>query len=126
MGRKTWESLPKRPLPGRINIVVSRTMAADAGTGAASSPLVFSSLRDALAHCAQTQKVFICGGASVYQEALAFATSIELTLIHKPYAGDVFFPDIDPAQWVITATADFDGYSFISYGKLGDIETNNA
>jgi dihydrofolate reductase len=126
MGRKTWESLPKRPLPGRLNIVVSRTMAAEAAPGTSSSPLVFSSLREALTHCAGTQKVFICGGASLYKEALAFATAIELTLIHKQYAGDVFFPDIDPALWVITATADFDGYSFISYGKPGDIEKNNA
>jgi dihydrofolate reductase len=113
MGRKTWESLPKRPLPGRLNIVVSRTLA---------TPLaaVFPSLHEALRHCKNSQKVFICGGASIYGEALALANKIELTLIHKHYEGDVFFPEIDPAIWEKTAASDFDGFSFISYEKSAD------
>jgi dihydrofolate reductase len=115
MGRKTWESLPKKPLPGRLNIVISRTLPAveDSFSGA----LAFSSLEEALRHCAEYQKVFICGGASVYAEALALADKIELTVIHRRYDGDVFFPEIDSRQWEKTTTADFDGFSFISYSK---------
>jgi dihydrofolate reductase len=114
MGRKTWESLPKRPLPGRLNVVVSGSMAAGDAPGAE----VFPSLGEAVRHCAGHEKVFICGGASVYREALSLANKIELTVIHKPYEGDVFFPEIDPSVWVKTNTADFDGFSFISYSRL--------
>ena len=121
MGRKTWESLPKRPLPGRPNIVVSQTLAAEAAPGAE----VFPSLEKAVRHCAQNcaqdcagrEKIFICGGASIYREALVLANKIELTVVHKPYEGDVFFPEIDSDQWVKTGTTDFDGFSFISYSK---------
>ena len=113
MGRKTWESLPKRPLAGRPNIIIS-------GSGAVSAVPdvpVFSSLDEAIQHCAGYQKIFICGGASIYHEAMAYANKIELTLIHKQYEGDVFFPEIDETRWVRTAAADFNGFSFISYDK---------
>ena len=112
MGRKTWESLPKRPLPGRPNIVISRSLSA--ATGAK----VFPSLKDAVGHCAEYEKIFICGGASVYAGALPLADRIELTVIHKQYEGDAFFPEIDPAQWKIANTEDFDEFSFISYSKI--------
>jgi len=117
MGRKTWESLPKRPLPGRPNIVVSKGghLSDDRQFAGAA---VFPSLNEAVRHCERYEKIFICGGASIYREALAFAGKIELTVIQKPYEGDVFFPEIDPAAWVKTGSADFDGFSFISYGRF--------
>jgi dihydrofolate reductase len=124
MGRKTWESLPKRPLLGRPNIVISQSLSgasrsdgasqSDAMTGAK----VFPSLQEAFQHCAGYEKVFICGGASVYAEALPLADRIELTVIHRQYEGDAFFPEIDPSGWEITNTEDFDGFSFISYSKI--------
>jgi dihydrofolate reductase len=58
MGRKTWESLPKRPLPGRQNIVISRTLPAAEALGA----VVVASLQEAMQHCMSYEKVFICGG----------------------------------------------------------------
>ena len=114
MGRRTWESLPKRPLPGRLNVVVSRSLPAEDAPGAA----VLPSLEEAIRHCAGYEKIFICGGESVYREALAFANTIELTIIHKQYEGDAFFPEIDPALWAETGRQDFDSYSFVSYRKL--------
>jgi dihydrofolate reductase len=113
MGRKTWESLPKRPLPGRPNIIVSRSLPAEAAPQAA----IFSSLQEAVQHCANYQKIFICGGASIYREALTLAHKIELTVIHQQYEGDAFFPEIDPAQWSKTGAVDCDGFSFVSYEK---------
>ena len=118
MGRKTWESLPKRPLPGRLNIVVSQSLSAVTTLETTAHFLVFPSLQDAIKHCDGFEKVFICGGASIYREALEFATAIELTLIHRNYEGDVFFPRIDPALWIKINTTDFDGFSFISYSKV--------
>ena len=111
MGRKTWESLPKRPLPGRPNAVISRSLSA------VLQAAVFPSLEEAVQHYAGYEKIFICGGASIYREALATAGKIELTVIHRQYEGDVFFPEIDPSLWIKTAAADFDGFSFFTYRK---------
>jgi dihydrofolate reductase len=113
MGRKTWESLPERPLPGRPNIVISKSLSAVTGA------VLFPSLQNAVDHCAQFKNIFICGGASIYEEALGFANRIELTVIRRQYKGDVFFPEIDHALWEITGTEDFDGFSFISYSRIG-------
>ena len=114
MGRKTWESLPKRPLPGRPNIVISQSLLPASAPEAA----VFPSLQEAVQHCAGYEKVFICGGASIYAEALGLANKIELTVIHRQYEGDVFFPEIDNSGWQITNTEDFDTFSFISYSRV--------
>ena len=113
MGRKTWESLPKKPLPDRVNIIISKTLSKNSLKGAS----VFSSLPEALEHCKNYQKVFICGGSSVYKEALSLADSIELTLINQQLDGDAFFPEIDPAIWIKENSSDFDEYSFIRYIK---------
>ena len=115
MGRKTWVSLPKHPLPGRLNIVISKSLPS------ASGAVVLPSLQEAVRHCAEYEKIFICGGASIYSEALAIADRIELTVLHKQYEGDVFFPEINPSCWIKTDTADFDGFSFVSYSKVDAI-----
>ena len=115
MGRKTWESLPQKPLSGRLNIIVSGTMTE---TEALSPSIkIFSSLTAAIKHCESFEKVFICGGETIYRQALELADKIELTLIHKEYEGDTFFPKIDPACWTITNTVKFDTFSFITYTK---------
>ena len=116
MGRRTWESLPKRPLPDRPNIVVSRSAAEIPGA------TVLGSLAQAIRHCDGYEKVFVCGGASIYREALAVADRIELTLIRREFEGDVFFPGIDSAVWEKTGASDFDGFSFISYSRVSTTE----
>jgi len=113
MGRKTWESLPKKPLSGRLNIVVSKTMTAG-GVGS-EDVIFFPSLPLAVEYCSGYEKIFICGGQAIYKQALEFANKIELTLIHKQYEGDAFFPEIDSACWTVTNTEDFDTFSFITY-----------
>lgn len=129
MGRKTWESLPKRPLLGRLNIVVSSSAAAQASpiselcpqlpeVSADQEVKVFPSLQEAIKHCADYEKVFICGGETIYRQSLELANKIELTLIHKEYEGDTFFPEIDAACWKVTNTVNFDTFSFITYTKI--------
>jgi dihydrofolate reductase len=113
MGRRTWESLPRKPLPGRLNIVLSSR----SGTGAAGEK-VCPSLPAALALCASAGRVFIIGGASVYREAMALASGIELTLVRGEYEGDVFFPAIDPRVWERFSSEDHEGFSFITYKKI--------
>jgi dihydrofolate reductase len=115
MGRKTWESLPKKPLPGRLNIIISQTMTE---TGFDSGDIkIFPSLPAAIKSCAGYEKIFICGGEGIYRQALTLADKIELTLIHKQYEGDAFFPEIDKTCWTETKRIDFDTFSFITYTK---------
>jgi dihydrofolate reductase len=115
MGRKTWESLPKKPLPGRLNIIVSGTMSA---SDLPQDVKVFPSLTAAVEHCAEYEKIFICGGETLYKQALEIANKIELTLIHKEYDGDTYFPEIDPAVWKQASAAEFDAFSFITYTHI--------
>ncbi|GAB2898386.1 dihydrofolate reductase [Uliginosibacterium flavum] len=92
MGRKTWESLG-RPLPGRLNIVVSR-QADYLATGAS----VVASLPDAINTCGNAEKVFILGGAQIYAQALDqdLADVLWITEVDADVEGDTRFPDFDP------------------------------
>jgi dihydrofolate reductase len=100
MGRKTWESFPKRPLPGRTNIVITRD-AAYAAEGA----VVVHAFDDALAR-AQAEspaQIGIIGGAAIYRAALPHASRIELTEVHVDTPGDVRLAPFDRAVWRETA-----------------------
>jgi dihydrofolate reductase len=95
MGRRTWQSLPRRPLPGRTNIVITRDR-----TFVAVGALVAGSLEEALDK-AQTddQEVMIVGGADIYRLALPLATRVYLTEVHAEFAGDVFLEKFGPEGW---------------------------
>jgi dihydrofolate reductase len=93
MGRRTWESLG-RPLPGRENIVVTRTPGYEA-PGAA----VASSLDAAIALCAGEPVAFVIGGTQLFEAALPLARGLVLTEIQRDYQGDTWFPAYDRTQW---------------------------
>jgi dihydrofolate reductase len=95
MGRKTWESLGKlKPLPGRENIVVTRSAGYDA-PGAA----LATSLEGALALCAGEPVAFVIGGQRLFEESLPIAAGLVLTEIDRHYEGDTWFPAFDRAKW---------------------------
>lgn len=100
MGRKTWQSLPAGPLPGRLNIVVSRDEAYSA-PGAETA----DSLDEALLMTAG-QEPFIIGGAQMYAQGMYIATDLYITEINAPSPddADTFFPRIDPAKWTVADT----------------------
>jgi dihydrofolate reductase len=91
MGRKTWDSLPKKPLPGRTNVVVTRQK-----DWQAEGAVVAHSLDQAMAKASGT--VMVIGGAEIYQRALPLATRIELTEVHKEVEGDARFV-LDRTGW---------------------------
>ena len=93
MGRKTWESLPKKPLPERVNIVVTR-QPGWRGEGA----MTASSLAEALAMAGEAGEVMVIGGAEIYRAALPLANRIELTEVHRAFDGDVQFV-LDRQDW---------------------------
>ncbi len=92
MGRKTYESIGK-PLPERINIVLSRNK-----EFRAAGTIVLPSLQAALERTVTTEEeVFIIGGEEVYKEALESVHRIYISLVEKDYTGDTFFPEITGA-----------------------------
>ena len=91
MGRKTWDSLPRKPLPGRVNVVITRQ------TGwQAEGAVVAHSLDEATA--GTSGAVMVIGGAEIYQRALPLASRIELTEIHQDIDGDAHF-HLDRTGW---------------------------
>lgn len=100
MGRKTWESLPVRPLKGRENIVMTRDWTYDApGARVYSSfPAAINAAR-AIAARQGKDKVCVIGGAAIYDLALPFTDTIYMTEVDAAPEGDVFFPELQPGQW---------------------------
>jgi dihydrofolate reductase len=93
MGRKTYDSIG-RPLPGRMNIVISRQVdLVIAGC------TVVASLTDAIKAAGDVAEIAIVGGAGIYRQALPLANTLYLTQIHASLAGDVFFPPLVTSQW---------------------------
>ncbi len=88
MGRRTWDSLPRKPLPGRPHIVLSRRENAPWPQGVVQA----RSFAEALALCGPCTAVSIIGGGAVYREALDVAQVLELTWVHSRIQGDTFFP----------------------------------
>lgn len=109
MGRKTWESFPKRPLPGRLNIVVTRNR-----DYRAEGAEVVTSLRDAIAlattrgRCMPgVDEICVIGGGEIYSQALPLADRLEVTHVLAEIDGDTRFPAIDPQIWRIVGQQDF-------------------
>lgn len=93
MGRKTWESLPNKPLAGRYNVIVSHQKDYMA-EGAICCPSLNKALifADEWSRTSQRQKISIIGGASLFSEALTFCRWLYLTEIDRDYDGDIYFP----------------------------------
>ena len=116
MGRKTWDSLPPkfRPLPGRINIVITRQAHWQA-TGAQSA----GNLQAALALCQTSAEVWIIGGAQIYAQAEPLAQRIEVTEIAQDFLGDAYAPVLG-TDWLESArdshvSASGMAFSFVTY-----------
>lgn len=118
MGRKTWESLG-RPLPGRLNLVVSRTpdYLAPGARVVDSLDAAFSA-----ASAAGAGEAFVIGGGELYRLALGQADRLVLTEIDRDYAGDASFPPVDRTLFVEVAretavSADGLPYAFVTYQR---------
>lgn len=94
MGKKTWESLPKRPLPGRKNIVLT-----DNPHECIDCSITAYSIEDALSKCEKGEEIFIIGGGSIYRQFMPITDRLYVTHVHKKAVADIYFPEIDPAQW---------------------------
>lgn len=100
MGDSTYKSLPdkSRPLPGRENIVLTldKNYSPDGTT-------VFNDFNKSIDYVKNngSERAFIIGGATIYKLGLAVANHLALTLIHKPFDGDIYFPEYNKDEWEI-------------------------
>jgi dihydrofolate reductase len=113
MGRKTWDSLPKKPLPGRSNIVITRNP-----EFRADGAVVVHSFAAAVAK-AGSGEIAVIGGEAIFAEALPIADIINMTQVNASPEGDAYMPLIDRAHWRETASDgphSVDGlqYSFVT------------
>ena len=95
MGKRTWESLPLKPLPGRRNIVLT-----DIPGECVDCSITAYSVEDALQKCQNEDEVFIIGGGTVYKQFIPLAKRLYITHVHKTRPADVFFPVRPPIQRV--------------------------
>ena len=100
MGRRTFESIGK-PLPGRINIIVSRNPAFRVQGG-----IVVSTISEGIRAAEEHEELMVIGGASIYSAILPLTNRMYLTLIHQDFAGDAYFTNFDESEWAETERQD--------------------
>ncbi|KAA5804622.1 dihydrofolate reductase [Alkalicaulis satelles] len=108
MGRRTWDSLPRKPLPGRVNIVVSRSLPDVEGARVARDLDAALALADEVARREGAEEICVIGGAQIYAACLAKAARLYLTEVDLEPQGDALFPTLDPAHWREASAQRFD------------------
>jgi dihydrofolate reductase len=99
MGRKTWESLPRKPLPGRLNIVITR----QSGFVAEGARVVADAKAAlALAENEAPEEIAVIGGGEIYKMFLPLADRVYLTEVDLEVGGDTYFPKLDLKAWTET------------------------
>jgi dihydrofolate reductase len=121
MGKKTWESLPRKPLPDRKNVVLT-----DIPGESIEGSLTAYSIEDALRKCDSNKEIFIIGGGSIYRQFIAIADRLYITHVHKKAPADVYFPEIDLNIWEVAEREEFPGsgeegipYTYAIYERKG-------
>jgi len=101
MGRKTWQSLPKRPLPGRLNLILTRDGSYETG-GAVVCETFTEAFAIAKEQAAEDGVCEVCviGGRDLFELALPKAARMYLTEVEAEVEGDVFFPAFDEDDWI--------------------------
>lgn len=124
MGRKTWESFPKRPLPDRENCVLSRS------SGNFEGARVFADINSMVEYArraeAEGRQVFVIGGGQVYEQLLPYCDKANITRVYENFGGDTFFADIDALpDWRFVEASDVietNGHiiRFMNYERVGE------
>ena len=118
MGRKTYEIFGG-DLTSQHNIVVSRS------GGEFDAATTVGSMEEAIEKAKATRcRVYICGGASIYEQALQIEqiAQMDLSIIKESPEGDSYFPEFDKSKWELTAREDRDGYEFVRYARKVEVK----
>ena len=126
MGRKTWDSLPIKPLPNRTNVIITSKETFFAQCGKGNPPTVYSNLNQIKLILNgktydQSKEVFIIGGGTIYEQLLPYCDRVYATKIRQSYENvDTYFPvDLDASpEWQQVETSDIRQYGHITYRFL--------
>ncbi|MCF8368955.1 MAG: dihydrofolate reductase [Bacteroidales bacterium] len=102
MGKKTYYSLPNRPLPNRTHLVLT-----DVPGELIDNCTMAYSVTDALEKMHPEEENFIIGGASIYKQFLRHANKLYITWVHEDFEADTFFPHINDEEWDVVSKEDF-------------------
>ncbi len=101
MGRKTWESLPFRPLPKRDNLIITRNKDYKAEGG-----ILIPSIEEALNYAKDKDNVFIMGGGEIYKAFMPYADRLYITRVDKDFEADTFFDKIVEEVWKLESESE--------------------
>ena len=112
MGRKTWDSLPKKPLSNRLNVIITSKPIENTDS------IIFITMEDFIKQLDELKKdprdIYIIGGASIYEQLLSYCDKIYMTMIPKVYEhADTFFPQLNQKEWKIIRENQTKNVSFI-------------
>lgn len=103
MGRKTWDSLPKKPLKNRLNCIISSNLKVQE----CDNVKVFRTVEDCIAFLKDTDKeIYIIGGGTIYKQFMPYCTKLLITRVEQKYNGTVFFPQILLEEWELEGKMD--------------------
>lgn len=121
MGRGTYESL-KKPLPGRINIVLTSKKNWDPGDA-----VITNSIEDAIkkAEESDTKEIFIIGGGKIFQQTLEIVSRVYLTRVHAVVEGDTFYPELNKEVWCLADAQSFPADEKHNYGYTFEVWNKN-
>ena len=94
MGKRTYYSLPVRPLPNRTSLIIT-----DIANEVIDNCLMAYSIEDAVNKMDTSNENFIIGGGSIYKQFMPLANKLYITRVHKDFEADTFFPDISLDEW---------------------------
>lgn len=120
MGKNTYYSLPRRPLPNRTHIVLT-----DIADEQVDDCVMAYSLEDAIEKMNPAEENFIIGGASIYKQFLQHADKLYITWVHESFDADTFFPVLNENEWQVESKEDFPDpdeknpfpYSYVIYSR---------
>lgn len=113
MGKKTWDSLPIKPLPNRINIILNLEKIV------IENAIVCTSLNEAFIEAEKYNKeIFIIGGASIYKQTIENATYLYISHVNGEFEGNILFPKFDTNNYKILEEKKFEKFVFKKYKKL--------
>jgi dihydrofolate reductase len=119
MGKRTFESLPVRPLPNRRSVVITDIK----GEKIDGCEMAYS-ISEAIDLMEDGRENFVIGGGMVYKQFMPLAHKLYLTIVHKDFEADTFYPEIDFSEWNEIERQDFEAvenlgfdYSYITYER---------
>ena len=118
MGSRTWASLPKRPLPGRLNMVVTRQVGSVTALQGHADTFLIDSIEDAIYYSTIFQperEIYIIGGETIYRQSIDGADRLLISEVDMEPDGDTFFPDISPEMWYEASRDERVGFSVVEY-----------